>query len=73
MSQKQLGDKLKTSQPRVAKIEQAASDVSLDQLIRALTAAGGQIVVESSKGKATKKKRAASRKSKIFIKLTTAK
>ena len=30
LSQKSLGARLKTSQPRVAKIERAASDVSLD-------------------------------------------
>ena len=57
MSQKQLGVKLKTSQPRVAKIERAASDVSLDQLVRALTAAGGKIVVRSATGKPAKGKR----------------
>lgn len=51
LSQKELGARLKTSQPRVAKIERAASDVSLDQLVRALTAAGGQIVVKSAKPK----------------------
>ncbi|MFO0912260.1 MAG: XRE family transcriptional regulator [Pirellulales bacterium] len=57
MSQKQLGEKMKTSQPRVAKIERAASDVSLDQLVRALTAAGGKIVVRSARRKPTKGKR----------------
>jgi predicted XRE-type DNA-binding protein len=61
MSQKQLGEKLKTSQPRVAKIERAASDVSLDQLVRALTAAGGKIVVRSATGKPAKGKRATSK------------
>jgi ribosome-binding protein aMBF1 (putative translation factor) len=50
LSQKELGARLKTSQPRVAKIERAAPDVSLDQLVRALTAAGGKIVVKSTKG-----------------------
>ena len=48
LSQVQLGAKLKTSQPRIAKIERAASDVSLDQLVRAFTATGGTIVVEYS-------------------------
>lgn len=47
LSQKDLGALLKTSQPRVAKIERAAADVSLDQLVRALTAAGGKIVVRT--------------------------
>ena len=57
LSQKQLGALLKTSQPRVAKIERAASDVSMDQLIRAFTAAGGKIV-----GKTTKPKTKSDRK-----------
>ncbi len=47
MSQRELGALLKTSQPRIAKIERAAADVSMDQLIRAFTAAGGRIVVRS--------------------------
>jgi transcriptional regulator with XRE-family HTH domain len=56
LSQKDLGARLKTTQPRVAKIERAASDVSMDQLIRAFTAAGGKFVVRTSKPKATKGK-----------------
>ncbi len=56
LSQKQLGVRLKTTQPRVAKIERAASDVSLDQLVRALTAAGGRIVIKSVKAKTKKGK-----------------
>lgn len=47
LSQKELGQRLKTSQPRIAKIERAASDVSLDQLVRAFVAAGGRFVVKS--------------------------
>ena len=54
LSQKQLGARLKTSQPRVAKIERAAPDVSMDQLVRALTAAGGKIVIKFAKAKSTK-------------------
>jgi predicted XRE-type DNA-binding protein len=57
LSQKELGARLKTSQPRVAKIERAAPDVSLDQLVRALTAAGGRIVIRSAKTKRRKSKR----------------
>jgi ribosome-binding protein aMBF1 (putative translation factor) len=49
LSQKELGARLKTSQPRVARIEAAAADVSLDQLVRAFTAAGGKLVVKSPK------------------------
>jgi len=48
LSQKELGQRLKTSQPRIAKIERAAPDVSMDQLIRALVAAGGSVLVKSS-------------------------
>ena len=46
LSQKQLGVRLKTSQPRIAKIERAAADVSLDQLVRAFAAAGGKFKVK---------------------------
>lgn len=71
MSQKQLGEKLKTSQPRIAKIERAASDVSLDQLVRALTTAGGRIVVKSSKGKATRTNRSETKGTSIVLEVTT--
>jgi predicted XRE-type DNA-binding protein len=43
LSQKQLAAKLKSSQSRVAKIESAAADVSLDLSFRALFAAGGSV------------------------------
>jgi len=49
LSQADLGAKLKTSQPRIAKIERAATDVSLDQLVRAFAAAGGKFVVKFAK------------------------
>ena len=58
LSQKALGVKLKTSQPRVAKIERAATDVSLDQLVRAFAAAGGRIVVKVAAAKVRKGKSA---------------
>jgi predicted XRE-type DNA-binding protein len=58
LSQKALGVKLKTSQPRVAKIERAATDVSLDQLVRAFAAAGGRIVVKVAAPKTRKGKSA---------------
>jgi predicted XRE-type DNA-binding protein len=54
LSQKALGLRLGTSQPRVAKIERAASDVSLDQLMRAFAAVGGRIVVKDAGEKAKK-------------------
>jgi predicted XRE-type DNA-binding protein len=57
LSQKELGARLKTSQPRVAKIERAASDVSLDQLVRAFTAAGGRIVVKPAAVNPKRRKR----------------
>jgi ribosome-binding protein aMBF1 (putative translation factor) len=61
LSQQELGARLKTSQPRVARIERAASDVSLDQLVRAFTAVGGRFVVKSNvvrpkKGKPAKRR-----------------
>ena len=49
LSQKQLADRIGTSQPRIAKIEVAAADVSLDQLVRAYTAAGGRIECASTR------------------------
>jgi len=63
LSQKELGARLKTSQPRVAKIERAAADVSLDQLVRAFTAAGGTIAVKSANSKSAKGKPAKGKKS----------
>jgi transcriptional regulator with XRE-family HTH domain len=71
LSQKQLGAKLKTSQPRVAKIERAASDVSMDQLVRAFTAAGGKIVVRSAKAKTKKGTRSQNRKDTLVLEVAT--
>ncbi len=74
LSQKQLGARLKTSQPRVAKIERAAADVSMDQLVRALMAAGGKVVVKSVKSKTTKGKRKpanAKKAGSVVLELTT--
>jgi predicted XRE-type DNA-binding protein len=73
LSQKQLGTILKTSQPRIAKIEQAAADVSLDQLVRAFTAAGGQIVIKSVKAKARKGRNATEAKDTLVLEVATAK
>jgi predicted XRE-type DNA-binding protein len=61
LSQRELGAKLKTSQPRVAKIERAASDVSLDQLVRAFSAAGGKIIVKTAAAKGNKARAAKKR------------
>jgi ribosome-binding protein aMBF1 (putative translation factor) len=41
MTQKQLAARLKSSQPRVARIETGAPDVSLDLMFRSLFALGG--------------------------------
>jgi predicted XRE-type DNA-binding protein len=71
LSQKELGARLKTTQPRVAKIERAASDVSMDQLVRALTAAGGRIIVKATKAKALKGKRAPNKKGRIVLEVST--
>ena len=43
LSQKQVAARIKSSQPRVAKIEAAAPDVSLDQMFRGLFAVGGSL------------------------------
>ena len=43
LSQKQVAARIKSSQPRVAKIEAAAADVSLDQMFRGLFAVGGTV------------------------------
>ena len=43
LSQKQVAARIKSSQPRVAKIEAAAPDVSLDQMFRGLFAVGGTV------------------------------
>ena len=48
LSQKQLASRIHTSQPRVARIEQAAPDVSFDQLFRAFAALGGRITVRQA-------------------------
>lgn len=69
LSQRQLGKILKTSQPRVARIEQAAADVSLDQLVRAFTAAGGWIVVKTAK--ARKGRKTSGQKEILVLEVTT--
>ena len=57
LTQKELAGRIKTTQPRVVKIEQAASDVSLDQLLRAFAAAGGRITVKKSASSTLKARR----------------
>jgi len=70
LSQKELGTKLKTSQPRIAKIEQAAEDVSMDQLVRAFAAAGGKICVKVGKQKPGRGKPAVRSAEKIVLEAT---
>ena len=76
VSQMQLASRIKTSQPRVVKIERAASDVSLDQILRAFAAAGGQITVKQVRPKrpngARRASRAARTRSKTIIELQVA-
>jgi len=55
LSQKQLGERIGTTQPRVAKIEVGAPDVSLDQLVRAYAAAGGRIQCQPPRSPVTTK------------------
>lgn len=73
LSQKQLGAMLKTSQPRIARIERAASDVSMDQLVRAFTAAGGRIIVKAATTKARRGKSASNLKKTLVLEVTTSK
>jgi predicted XRE-type DNA-binding protein len=73
MTQQQLAAKLKSSQSRVAKVEAAAADVSLDLSVRALFAAGGSLsdLVSSaqSRRRGGKKAHRASRPRKVKIDL----
>lgn len=71
LSQKQLGAILKTSQPRIARIERAATDVSMDQLVRAFTAAGGRIVVKTVTTKVKKGQKPAARKKTLVLEVAT--
>jgi hypothetical protein len=71
LTQKELGARLKTTQPRVAKIERAAPDVSLDQLVRAFTAAGGTIVVKTALKKAKKGSPLPKKKESVVLEVAT--
>ena len=62
LSQKELALRIKTSQPRIAKIERAAPDVSLDQILRAFAAAGGQIAISQGNGSVKRKQRIRARR-----------
>src|SRR5438552_10590721 len=57
LSQQELARRIHTSQPRIAKIEKAAQDVTLDQILRAYAAAGGRIAIREVAGEPSKKPR----------------
>jgi ribosome-binding protein aMBF1 (putative translation factor) len=67
LSQKVLAARLKTSQPRVAKIEQAASDVSMDQILRAYAVMGGRIAIKELSANGDGGKRRASARKKVKV------
>ncbi|MCI0739354.1 MAG: XRE family transcriptional regulator [Gemmataceae bacterium] len=50
LSQQELARRIRTSQPRIVKIEKAAKDVTLDQILRAYAAAGGRIALREVAG-----------------------
>jgi transcriptional regulator with XRE-family HTH domain len=62
LSQQELARRIHTSQPRIVKIEQAAEDVTLDQILRAYAAAGGRIVIREIAGRPSGSRTATSRK-----------
>jgi transcriptional regulator with XRE-family HTH domain len=49
LTQRQLAQRINTTQPRVAKIEAGAPDVTLDQMYKALVHLGGRIVIHPPK------------------------
>ena len=54
LSQQELARRIHTSQPRIVKIEKAAKDVTLDQILRAYAAAGGRIAIREVAGAPSK-------------------
>jgi hypothetical protein len=58
VTQKNLAIKLHSTQPRVAKIEAAAADVSFDQMLRALVVLGGGITIHGPRALRQKTKAA---------------
>ncbi len=56
LTQKWLAAALKTSQPRIVKIERADPDVSFDQLLRGFAALGGRFEMKLSSPKPAKKR-----------------
>ncbi len=61
LTQKEVAARLNSTQPRVAKIEACAPDVTLDQMLRGFFSVGGdlgELVMESKKTPSTTKKKA---------------
>ena len=54
LSQQELARRIHSSQPRIVKIEKAAKDVTLDQILRAYAAAGGRIAIRAVAGAPSK-------------------
>ncbi len=67
LSQQELGRRIHTSQPRIVKIEKAARDVTLDQILRAYAAAGGRISIREVAGEPSKKRRDRGKKAKQVL------
>jgi transcriptional regulator with XRE-family HTH domain len=65
LSQQELARRIKTSQPRIVKIEKAARDVTLDQILRAYAAAGGRIAIREVAGRPANKPKNRSKKAKL--------
>ena len=73
LSQQELARRIHTSQPRIVKIEKAAKDVTLDQILRAYAAAGGKIEIKQGRDSKRNKKNKAREQSTVQIELTGAK
>ena len=62
ITQKDLAERIHSTQPRVAKIEAAATDVSFEQLFRAFIAVGGHVAITTKQLKPRTGSAARSRK-----------
>jgi hypothetical protein len=49
ITQRDLAERMNSTQPRIAKIEAASADVSFEQLFKALIAVGGRVVITTAK------------------------
>src|SRR5437660_1771680 len=64
LSQQELARRIHTSQPRIVKIEKAAKDVTLDQILRAYAAAGGRVAIREVAGTPSKTRSGRAKKAK---------